>query len=113
MPGKRPQIGKMRHPVTVMKNQEVGDGRGGYTDMPVEIATGFFVSIEELSGRVLTDYQSRSEKITTLIKARYHPDINEKCWIVHELTGKIYQIELVIDVEERRIWLEILAYQER
>ena len=81
--------------------------------MPVEVATAFYVSIEELSGRVLTDYQSRSEKITTIIKSRYHPDIDEKCWIQVELTGKIYQIELVIDVEERRIWLEILAYQER
>jgi len=108
---KRPRVGQLRHRVIVRRNRKISDGRGGYNTLPEDVIASYPVRIEELSGRELAEFQTRSTKITTLIQGRFHPDITEACWIEHG--EKTYEIEQAIDWEERHVWLDILAVQRR
>lgn len=99
-------IGKLRHRITIQELIKVDDGYGGTVETWQNIAT-VWAAIAPLRGSERYTAQQVQSELTHKVTIRYRAGIKTQMRIVYK--DKIFEIEAIIDVEERRQWLELLC----
>lgn len=100
------KIGKLRHRVTIQKLISTPDGGGGSTKTWIDDAT-VWAAIEPLRGGERYVAQQIQSELTHKITMRYREGIKPQMRIKYK--DRIFEILSVIDIDERRIWLEMLC----
>lgn len=99
--------GKLRHKVTLQSlGTRTDDGMGGGSILPVDEAE-VFASIEPLTGNELLRAGQLESTLTHRIRMRYFPGVKPS-WQVKYGT-RIFDIDRIIDVEERHRELELMC----
>lgn len=104
------KIGKLRHRVTIQKLISTPDGGGGSTKTWIDDAT-VWAAIEPLRGGERYVAQQVQSELTHKITMRYREGIKPQMRIKYKdrIKDRIFEIWSVIDIDERRIWLEMLC----
>jgi len=97
---------KLRHRVIMQQNQPTINAFGEETEHWVDIAT-VWASVEPLKGREFFAAQKENSETTVRITIRYRSGISPDMRI--KFDGKIYEINAIIDVEERHIELQLMC----
>lgn len=100
------QIGKLRHYVDLQSSSDVPNEVGEREKTWTTFAS-VWASIEPLSGRKLLQYQHLNAELSHRIVIRYNSSVTSKCRIV--FGTRIFDINVVKNLEERNIYLEILG----
>jgi len=102
--------GELTRKITIQRKTRADDGYGGVTDTWATLATPF-AKIKALSGyeQHLADRVIPGQRYRAVI--RFRGDSNNAPYYTTNdqisYKGRTYAIETVVDVEERRKWLEI------
>jgi len=99
-------IGKLRHRVTIQNKVTLLDGYGGVTSTWQDVAT-VWASVEPLNGRELYAAQQVKAELTHRIRIRYMSGIKPEMRIAFD--NRTFEIEAIIDPEERHESLELLC----
>jgi len=99
-------IGKLRHRVTIQNKVTLPDGYGGVTSTWQDVAT-VWASVEPLNGRELYAAQQVKAELTHRIRIRYMSGIKPEMRIAFD--NRTFEIEAIIDPEERHESLELLC----
>lgn len=97
--------GRLQHRVRVERLTLADDGGGGSTETWSLIARPW-AYIKPLSGTEALHGMQLRDKITHKIYMRYR-DLTPRDRLIHR--GRMFNIRSVIDLEERKMWLEISA----
>lgn len=100
------QSGKLRHKILIEKVTETINDAGEVTENWVEFAN-IWAQIMPLVGREYWSSRQIESEVTGKIRIRYLPGITPKMRI--NSNNKIYNIEAVINVEERNIETVLLV----
>ena len=98
--------GKLRHQITIEREQPVSDGAGGSYLTWATVATPR-AFVDPMSGGERLQAMRLEATITHRIYIRYRDDIRTGDRI--NFDGRLMQIRAPIDLEERNRWLEIHA----
>lgn len=104
------KIGDMRHRITFQKSEKTPDGYKGHTVKWQDVIT-VWASVEPLTGREYFYSHQIKAEVTHRVKTRYREDITVKMRIKHR--NRVLEIESIIDLQERREFLEILCREEK
>lgn len=99
-------ISKLRHRVTIQNKVTLPDGYGGVTSTWQDVAT-VWASVEPLNGRELYAAQQVKAELTHRIRIRYMSGIKPEMRIAFD--NRTFEIEAIIDPEERHESLELLC----
>ena len=102
------QFSALKHRVTVQQNQPTINAFGEETEQWVTIAT-VWASVEPLKGREFFAAQKENAETTVRITIRYRMGITADMRI--KFGNKVFEINAVIDVEERHIELQIMCME--
>lgn len=95
-----------RHRITFQKEEKTPDGVKGFTVAWNDFAVAW-ASIAPLVGREYFYAHQITAEVTHRIRMRYRKDINSKMRIT--LGERVFNIESIIDMEERHVYLELLC----
>ena len=104
------KIGDLRHRVTFQKPVKTPDGYAGNTVAWQDVVT-VWAQIEPLSGREYFFAHQIKNEVSHRVRVRYRTDVNEKMRIKHG--ERHFKIESMIDMMERREYLEIRCMEEK
>jgi len=99
-------IGKLRHRITLQEIIKTDDGYGGIVETWKDIAT-VWAAIEPLKGTERYQAQQVQSELTHKVTIRYRAGIKPQMRILYG--NRVFDIEAVIDVDERHRWLELLC----
>ena len=99
-------IGILRHRATIQQLVNIDDGAGGSIETWENVAT-VWAAIEPLRGNERYTAQQVQSTLTHKVTIRYREGIKPQMRLTYE--GRIFDIESVIDIEERHRWLELLC----
>lgn len=99
-------VGQLRHRVTIQQLTRVEDEGGGYAEVWTEVAT-VWAAIKPLRGNERYEAQQVQSTLTHKVTIRYREGIKPQMRLTYK--GRIFDIESVIDIEERHRWLELLC----
>lgn len=99
-------IGKLRHRVTLQELVKTDDGYGGIVETWQDVAT-VWAAIEPLRGNERYTAQQVQSELTHKVTIRYRAGIKPQMRILYG--NRVFDIEAVIDVDERHRWLELLC----
>lgn len=99
-------IGKLRHRVTIQNKVTLPDGYGGVTSTWQDVAT-VWASVEPLNGRELYAAQQVKTELSHRVRIRYMSGIKPEMRIAFD--NRTFEIEAIIDPEERHESLELLC----
>lgn len=109
MASSTPLIGSLRHYVSLWEDR--GDVRGEH-NLPtahwVRVAN-FYASIEPVGGREFFQAQQVQSSVTYRIRCRWLPGVRPQQQIRYGT--RCFDIQSVLDAEERNEWLEIMAVE--
>ncbi len=100
------KIGKLRHRITIQEKVTVPDGYGGVTSTWKDMAT-VWSSVEPLKGRELYAAQQVKTELSHRVRIRYMSGIKPEMRIAFD--NRTFEIEAIIDPEERHESLELLC----
>jgi len=100
------KIGKLRHRITIQEKVTVPDGYGGVTSTWKDVAT-VWSSVEPLKGRELYAAQQVKAELSHRVRIRYMSGIKPEMRIAFD--NRTFEIEAIIDPEERHESLELLC----
>lgn len=104
--------GDLRHQVTLQGVTRTDDGGGGYTEVPVTIATGVWAAVEPLEGNERIRAMQTEASATHRVTLRYRSDVTAALRVVHE--GRTLEVvSPPIDPEERHAELQLLCREVR
>ena len=98
--------GKLRNKITIEREVSTNDGLGGTTVQWVKAVT-LPAYIKPMTGSERFAAQRLEARTTHRIFIRYRADLTTTDRVVFE--GRKMQIRAIIDVEERKRWIEIHA----
>lgn len=98
--------GKLRHRATIQQLVSTDDGAGGSIETWQNVAT-VWAAIEPLRGNERYTAQQVQSTLTHKVTIRYREGIKPQMRLTYK--GRIFDIESVIDIEERHRWLELLC----
>lgn len=98
--------GKLRHQITIEREQSVSDGAGGSTITWSTVATPR-AFIKPMSGGERLQAMRLESTVTHRIFIRYRDDLLTSDRINYK--GRLMQIRALINLEERNRWIEIYA----
>ena len=98
--------GSLRHRVLLESAGKVADGGGGSTVIWEEVAA-LWVAIKPLSGHELFSAGQFSSRLTHQITLRYRTPLLPE--MRFRKGNRIFQIRVVLDVDERSRWLQALC----
>lgn len=98
--------GKLRHQITIEREQSVSDGGGGSTITWSTVATPR-AFIKPMSGGERLQAMRLESTVTHRIFIRYRDDLLTSDRI--NFNGRLMQIRALINLEERNRWIEIYA----
>lgn len=101
-------IGDINKRVQVMQSSQVKDGAGGFEKVLTPIRT-VWANITPVQGREFWESQQTQARITHKIIIRYTKDINRTMVLVYD--NRIFDIQFIINVEEKNRFLEIQALE--
>jgi len=107
---KKIQIGDLRHRVTFQKSNETSDGYKGHTVIWQDVVT-VWAQVSPLSGREYFYAHQIKNVVSHRVRVRYRTDINVEMRIKHG--DRYFKIESMIDMGERREFLEIICQEEK
>ncbi len=99
-------VGKLRHRVTIQQLVNTDDGAGGSIETWQNVAT-VWAAIEPLRGNERYAAQQVQSTLTHKVTIRYREGIKPQMRLTYK--GRIFDIESVIDIEERHHWLELFC----
>lgn len=99
-------ISKLRHRVTIQNKVTLPDGYGGVTSTWQDVAT-VWASVEPLNGRELYAAQQVKAELSHRVRIRYMSGIKPEMRIAFD--NRTFEIEAIIDPEERHESLELLC----
>lgn len=102
------RAGNLRHRVLIEQRQLAQDGRGD----PVETWTAFaeaWAAVEPLSGRERFAARQEGSEVTTRVRLRYLAGVTPEMRL--SFAGRLYDIEAVIDPDERHRALVLLCVE--
>lgn len=99
-------IGKLRHRITLQELVKTDDGYGGIVETWQDVAT-VWAAIEPLKGTERYQAQQVQSELTHKVTIRYRAGIKPQMRILYG--NRVFDIEAVIDVDERHRWLELLC----
>lgn len=102
------RAGTLRHKIRFDSRTESQTSDGQVTITWSEFAT-VRASIEQFQGREFFDARAVNEEYTVRIRLRYLPNIDTDMRIVDTVTGDIYDIKAISNLERRNKELEIIA----
>lgn len=100
------KIGKLRHRITIQEKVTVPDGYGGVTSTWKDMAA-VWSSVEPLKGRELYAAQQVKTELSHRVRIRYMSGIKPEMRIAFD--NRTFEIEAIIDPEERHESLELLC----
>ena len=100
--------GKLRHSIEWQKEQTVPDGAGGVTRSWVKVADARAL-VDPMSGNERWQSMRTEANITHNIYMRYTASLTPAMRIVYD--GRAFQVKAIIDLEERKKWLEVQAVE--
>jgi len=103
------RIGKLRHKVSIQKLESTQDALGG----KVESYTHFcdaWAEIRPVSGREYFIDNQRYARCTHSIIVRFVPGITPSMRVL--FNDRVFDIEAVLNAEERNIYLRLLAVED-
>lgn len=98
--------GKLRHRATIQQLVNIDDGAGGSIETWQDIAT-VWAAIEPLRGNERYTAQQVQSTLSHKVTIRYREGIKPQMRLTYK--GRVFEVESVIDVEERHQWLELLC----
>ena len=98
--------GKLRHRTTIQQLVNTDDGAGGSIETWQNVAT-VWAAIEPLRGNERYTAQQVQSTLSHKVTIRYHEGVKPQMRLTYK--GRIFDIEAVIDIEERHRWLELLC----
>lgn len=98
--------GKLRHRATIQQLVNTDDGAGGSIETWQNVAT-VWAAIEPLRGNERYTAQQVQSTLTHKVTIRYREGIKPQMRLTYK--GRIFDIESVIDIEERHRWLELFC----
>lgn len=100
--------GKLQHRIRILAPGETLDSYGQLTGSASTRAEKW-ASVEPLSGRELEKARSLSAEVTHRVRMWYTPKVTPKTQLLVLASGKILQVESVIDPELNNEELELLC----
>lgn len=98
--------GALRHRVTIQRFERVEDEGGGYVEDWKDVAT-VWAAIKPMRGNERYEAQQVQSTLTHKVIMRYRAGIKPQMRILYG--NRVFEIEAVIDVDERHRWLELLC----
>ncbi|WP_434642754.1 phage head closure protein [Thermoanaerobacterium thermosaccharolyticum] len=98
--------GKLRHRATIQQLVSTDDGAGGSIETWQDIVT-VWAAIEPLRGNERYTAQQVQSTLSHKVTIRYREGIKPQMRLTYK--GRVFEVESVIDVEERHQWLELLC----
>ena len=105
------KIGAMRHRITFQQPVKMPDGYKGHTVSWQDVAT-VWAQVEPLSGREYFYAHQIKNEVSHRVRMRYREDITVEMRVKLS-EDRHLAIESVIDLQERRQFLEILCREEK
>lgn len=96
----------LRHRITLQIYTEQSDGYGGVSKSWNDYKT-IWANVEPLSGREFIQAQQTQTMYSHRIRTRFFSDFNESMRILYK--NQVYEIESIINVDERNRELEIMC----
>jgi len=108
--GVKIEIGDLRHRVTFQKSNETDDGYKGHTEIWQDVVT-VWAQIDPLSGREYFYAHQIKNVVSHRVRIRYREDVMVEMRIKYG--DRHFKIESMIDMKERREFLELLCQEEK
>jgi len=99
---------KLRHRVIIQQNQPTINAFGEETEQWADIAT-VWAAVEPIKGREFFAAQKENAETTVRITIRYRTSITADMRILYG--NKNYEINAIIDVEERHVELQLMCQE--
>ena len=109
MPSAAPTIGSLRHLVSLWEDRATVRAEHNLPEPKWVQVAEFYASIEPVAGREYFQAQQVQNSTTHRIRCRYRPGINSKQQI--RFRGRTFELQSVLNLEERNEWLEIMAVE--
>ena len=97
---------KLRHKITIQKSISTIDSFGSEVNAWSDVCT-VWASIEPIKGREFFAAQKENAETTVRICIRYRTGISADMQILYG--NKVFEINAIIDVEERHIELQLMC----
>lgn len=97
---------RFRHRVTIQQKGKVQDEYGQEREDWMDVAT-VWAAVEPLRGREYFEAHQVQAEVTTRIRIRYRPGVRPDMRVVYN--GRIFNIQSVIDPEERHRELQLMC----
>jgi len=98
--------GDLKHPVVIERGTDIDDGSGG-TYAEWAVVETVYCAIKQKSGAEKFQQQDIRTVKTKSFITRYGADVTELDRLV--FNGQYYNVRSVEDIDERNMWLEIIA----
>lgn len=98
--------GQLRHRVTIQRFERVEDEGGGYAEDWKDVAT-VWAAVKPMRGNERYEAQQVQSTLTHKVTIRYRAGIKPQMRLLYG--NRVFNIEAVIDIEERHRWLELLC----
>jgi len=105
---KKTSIGQMKHLITILKQERISDGQGGYMETWQNAGT-VWASIEPVSGREYYEAMQLTNDITHKVRMRY---VNITPHNRIKYNNRIFEIIAVIDINMEHKELEVLCREQ-
>lgn len=92
------------------RSVETDDGYGGKTTIWQDVVT-VWASVEPLTGREFFYAHQITNEVSHRVRVRYRTDISVEMRIKH--LNRYFGIESMIDIKERREFMELLCREEK
>ena len=96
---------RLRHLVSLQTRSTAQDSSGGQVNTWADWATGVYAEILPITGRELFAAQAVQQSVSHTVILRYRPGVNAAMRLV--FGSRLFNINSVIDPEERRRWLSL------
>lgn len=101
--------GKLRHRVTLQEYKEVLDQYGTPIDQGWQDVATVWASVEPIQGREYIQLQNTQSELTTRVRIRYRQGITPAIRVLYGT--RVFDIQSVIDFEERHIELQLMCIE--
>lgn len=99
--------GKLRHRITLQEYREILDQYGTPIDQGWQDVATVWASVEPIQGREYIQLQNTQSELTTRIRIRYRSGVKPAMQVLYGT--RVFDIQSVIDPEERHIELQLLC----
>lgn len=103
------RAGRIRHRVTIQQRGTPSQNTHGEDTTPWVDQVTVYAEIKPLSGREFFTAQTTDSEVSTQITMRYRSGITTAKRIIRE--SRVWDIEAVIDVDERRRELQLMCVE--